>query len=82
MREGPGCLEQRARFLVDSYANDREPPLEYAAVFDGLARDEQRLRDSFRYGRVVIWSEGDAYDQLVLLRLLGHYATNRRPPHL
>jgi hypothetical protein len=30
----------------------------------------------------VIWSEFDCYDQLVLLRLLGHYATHRRPPRL
>ena len=82
VREGPGCLEERARFLVDSYASDREPPLEYAAVLDGLARDEQRLNDSFDYPRVVIWSEGDCYDQLVLLRLLGHYAVNRRPRRL
>jgi hypothetical protein len=82
VREGPGCLEQRARFLVDSYANDREPPLDYAAMLDGLMRDEQRLHDSFRYERVVIWSEGDCYDQLVELRLLGHYAANPRPPRL
>jgi hypothetical protein len=82
VREEPGCLEQRARFLVDSYASDREPPLEYAAVLDGLTRDEQRLHDSFRYERVVIWSEGDCYDQLVEVRLLGHYAANRRPPRL
>ena len=81
-REGPECLEQRARFLVDSYGSDREPPLEYGAVLDGLARDEQRLHDSFRYERVVIWSEGDCYDQLVQIRLLGHYAANRRPPRL
>jgi hypothetical protein len=40
------------------------------------------LHDSFRYERVVIWSEGDCYDQLVQLRLLGHYAANRRPPRL
>lgn len=82
VREGPGCLEQRARFLVDSYAQDREPPLQYAAVLDGLTRDERRLHDSCDYERVVIWSEGDCYDQLVQLRLLAHYAANRRPPRL
>ncbi len=82
VRQGPGSLEQRARFLIDSYASDREPPLEYAAVLEGLTRDEQRLHDSFRYERVVIWSEGDCYDQLVEVRLLGHYAANRRPARL
>lgn len=82
VREGPGCLTQRARFLVEAYGQDRAPPLEYAAVLDGLIRDEQRLHDSFRYERVVIWSEGDCYDQLVLIRLLGHYAVHRRPSRL
>lgn len=80
--EGPGCLEQRARFLVDSYADSRDPPLQYEPVLHGLERDEQRLHDSADYDRVVIWSEFDCYDQLVLLRLLGHYATHRRPPRL
>ncbi len=82
VREGPGSLEQRARFIVDSYANDFEPPLEYSAVLRGFERDEQRLHESCEYERVVIWSEGDCYDQLVLLRLLGHYAVNRRPRRL
>jgi hypothetical protein len=82
VREGPRCLEQRARFIVDTYASDREPPLEYADVLDGLTRDEQRLNDSSDYRRVVIWSEADCYDQLVQLRLLGHYAANRRPLRL
>jgi hypothetical protein len=80
--EGPGCLEQRARFLVDSYADSRDPPLQYEPVLHGLQRDEQRLHDSADYDRVVIWSELDCYDQLVLLRLLGHYTTQRRPPRL
>ena len=30
----------------------------------------------------MIWSEHDCYDQLTLVRLLGHYATHRRPPRL
>ncbi|HEU4619044.1 MAG TPA: hypothetical protein VFV10_13470 [Gammaproteobacteria bacterium] len=82
VREGPGCLEQRARFLVDSYADSRDPPLEYEAVLEGLRQDERRLHDSADYERVAIWSELDCYDQLVLVRLLGHYAAHRRPPRL
>jgi hypothetical protein len=82
VREGAGCLEERARFLVESYGGDRDPPLEYAPVLAGLTRDEQRLRDSADYERVVIWSEFDCYDQLVQLRLLGHYAAHPRPPRL
>jgi hypothetical protein len=80
--EGPGCLEQRARFIVDSYADLREPPLEYERELHGQHCNEQRLHDSAEYERVVIWSEFDCYDQLVLVRLLGHYATHRRPPRL
>jgi hypothetical protein len=80
--EGPGCLEQRARFIVDSYADSRDPPLQYEHELHGQHRNEQRLHDSADYDRVVIWSEFDCYDQLVLVRLLGHYATHRRPPRL
>jgi len=82
VREGPGCLEERAQFLVDSYADSCHPPLQYEPVLRGLERDEQRLHDSANYDRVVIWSEFDCYDQLALTRLLGHYATHRRPPQL
>jgi hypothetical protein len=80
--EGPGALEQRAHFLVDSYADSFDPPLVYERVLEDLRRSEERLEASADYERVVIWSELDAYDQLVLLRLLGHYATHRRPPRL
>jgi hypothetical protein len=80
--EGPGCLEQRARFLCDSYADLHDPPLQYEAALHGLQHDEQRLHDSADYDRVVIWSELDCYDQLALVRLLGHYATHRSPPRL
>ncbi|MFO1505071.1 MAG: DUF1835 domain-containing protein [Steroidobacteraceae bacterium] len=82
VREGVDCLEQRAQFLVDSYGNDREPPLRYEAVLHGLQHDEQLLLDSADYERVVIWSEGDCYDQLVLIRLLAHYATHRAPARI
>jgi hypothetical protein len=82
VREGRGCLEQRARFLAESHADSSDPPLQYESVLRGLERDEQRLHDSADYDQVVIWSEFDCYDQLVLVRLLGHYATHRRPKRL
>ena len=81
VREGEGCLEERARFLVASY-DSSEQRLVYADVLDALRRAERELTGSADYERVVIWSEGDCYDQLVLVRLLGHYATQRRPPRL
>jgi len=75
---GPGCLEERARFLVTRY-DSAERPLVYEDVLRGLQQAEQRLRDSAVFERVVIWSERDCYDQLVLVRLLAHYATHARP---
>jgi hypothetical protein len=82
VREGAGCLEQRARFLIDSHADSRDPPLQYESVLHGLQRDEQRLHDSAAYDRVVVWSEFDCYDQLVLVRLLGHFAKYAGPKRL
>jgi hypothetical protein len=78
---GPGCLEERARFLVSHYGSE-ERPLVYDDVLEFLRRDERRLHDSAAFERVVIWSELDCYDQLVLIRLLAHYATYPRPPRL
>jgi hypothetical protein len=80
--EGPGCLEQRARFIADNFGDTRDPPIQYQDELRGQHLNEQRLLDSADSDRVVIWSELDCYDQLVLVRLLGHYATHRRPQHL
>ena len=82
VREGAGAVEERARFLAVRHEHHRNPPLNYEDMLSGLSRDEQRLHDSADYARVVIWSEFDVYDQLVLLRLLGHYAAHRRPPRI
>jgi hypothetical protein len=85
VRAGTGVLQQRARFIVDSYVpsgDERRPAPQYAQVLQGLEQDERLLRDSARYQRVVIWSEADTYDQLVLIRLLGHYAQHDRPSRL
>jgi hypothetical protein len=82
VREGVGAVEQRARFLAQHHDHYPDPPPSYESLFTGLTRDEQRLQDSADYERVVIWSEFDVYDQLVQLRLLGHYAAHRRPPML
>lgn len=82
VREGSDCLERRAQFIVDSYIEDGGAPREYLPTLAGLQRDEARLREAADYERVVIWSEGDTYDQLVLIRLLGHFASQRCPPRL
>ena len=82
VREGPGCLEQRARFIVDSYGKDFDPPLEYEGQLRGRENQERELQTSADYERVVLWFEYDCVCQLTLIRLLGHYALHRRPPRL
>jgi hypothetical protein len=85
VREGAGALEERAQFIVDShvaYGDNRRPRPRYEQVLQGFEHDERRLHESADYERVVIWSEADTYDQLVLIRLLGHYAQHRRPARL
>ena len=71
VREGPDALEQRAAFLADTYA--------VADALVAVEQAERTLAQSARYERVVIWSERDVYDQLVLVRLLSHYAAHERP---
>jgi hypothetical protein len=89
VREGPDCLPQRARFIVECYGDYFDPPLHRVGHLEAVAgqlRDlednERELQDSAQYERVVLWFEHDCYDQLALIRLLGHYATNRRPLRL
>src|ERR1700736_2909419 len=55
VREGPGCLEQRARFIVDSYGKDFDPPLEYEGQLRGREDGERELQTSADYERVVLW---------------------------
>ena len=82
VREGPDCLQQRARFIVDCYGDLFDPPLEYEGQLRGLEDSERVLHESAEYERVVIWSEHDCYDQLTLIRLLGHFALHRCPQRL
>jgi hypothetical protein len=82
VREGQGCLEQRARHIVDCYGDQFDPPLEYEGQLRGLEDRERELHDSADYDRVVLWFEHDVIDQLSLIHLLGHYARHRRPPRL
>ena len=78
VREGPGSLEQRARFIIDTYRKDGD----YEGQTRGLEEKERELHDSADYERVVLWFEHDCVCQLALVHLLGHYAIHRRPPRL
>lgn len=52
----------------------------YEEVLAGERRqDEVLARMADEYERVVIWMEHDSWDQLILVRLLAHFAAERRP---
>jgi hypothetical protein len=79
---GPDRHELMARFIVEGFGDAlmNSKPLDYESVLDGELRQDEFLdRTAEHYERVVIWMEYDNYDQLALARLLGHYATARRP---
>src|SRR5262249_40869976 len=79
---GPDRLELLARALIGPNGKSSHG-LTYEESLDGLRHLEQQLHASADdYERVVIWMEHDSYDQLVLARLLAHYATAKRPSTL
>lgn len=70
-------LATRARFLTETY---RVPAVEAA---DRLEAEAAGLAGAAgRYRRVVLWFEHDSYDQLILARVLAHFAKHGRPPVL
>jgi hypothetical protein len=79
---GPERHELMARFIVDGFngvlGDSRE--LSYEGVLEGERREDERLlRTADDYERVVIWMEYDNWDQIMLIRLLAHYADAKRP---
>ena len=76
---GPERHELMARFLVNAFP-DAHGGLVYERELEGLALGEERLhRTAEDYERVVLWVEHCSYCQLVLARLLAHYANAKRP---
>lgn len=70
-------LAVRTRFVCDAYGVSRD---EARAKLDA---GEAGLREAAdRYERVVLWFEHDSYDQLVLARILAHFAEQKRPAEL
>jgi hypothetical protein len=61
-------LQVRSSFVAQAYRIDPND------ARSRLQREYQRLQDSQRYARVVIWMEHDAYDQLILSYLLRHFS--------
>ena len=76
---GPDRYELMARYLVQAFPQIHGG-LIYERVLEDLLLGEQRLyRASDDYERLVIWMEHDSWDQLILARLLVHYANAKRP---
>jgi hypothetical protein len=76
---GPDRHELMARFLIEAFP-DAHGGLIYERELEGLRVGEERLhRTADDYDRVVLWMEHDSWDQLVLARLLAHYASAKRP---
>jgi hypothetical protein len=80
--DGPDRHELMARFIAEEFGggvlfDGRE--LKYEDVLDGERRQDEKLRETAHYERVVLWMEHDNYDHLVLVRLLAHYADHPKP---
>jgi Domain of unknown function (DUF1835) len=73
--------EKRARFVYDSFER-RYPERGFtlAGLTEGFRRnDEEVLQAANNYERVVIWSEHDNVDQMMLIRVLALYADAHAP---
>jgi hypothetical protein len=79
--EGQGCVEQRARHIVDTYF-DEKTDAAYEGEVAAQYESERRLQQSVQYERIVIWSEYDPWDQFMQLRFLAHYASVPALPKL
>ncbi len=76
---GPDRHELIAQYLVNAFP-EAHGGLVYERELEALPLGEQRLhRTAEEYERVVIWMEADSWDQLILARLLAHYANAKRP---
>jgi hypothetical protein len=73
---GGDLLETRARFVAEAY----RLPLVVARA--DLARQMDALEASVSQDRVVLWFEHDAFDQLILARILAFYAEHGVPRRL
>jgi hypothetical protein len=77
LRAGPEGLELMACDLIE---NHLPPDTKYEEELERLKAHQQRLHATAQdYERVVIWMEHDSWDQLILARLLAHYANAKQP---
>jgi hypothetical protein len=77
VQDGPSALPGRARFIVEAHP---ALGLGYAEVLRRLSDDERALAATATgYDRVVVWSEHDRWDLLMLVRVLAQYARGPMP---
>lgn len=72
VRSDPGNVDRRIEFIARAYHADA------AAVRARLNQEYEMLDTASDFPRVVLWFEHDSYDQLILARLLAHFAD--QPP--
>jgi hypothetical protein len=78
LTSGPDRLERFAHWLTPGGKSIFGQS--YEEMLADLQHVEQQLESSAdNYERVVIWMEHDTYDQVVLAKLLAHYATAKQP---
>ena len=74
-------IKTRAKFVYESYR--RFVDISLYDTRSGFETAHGRLRHAAQqYERVVLWFEHDAYDQLILAKLLSYYANNDKPEKL
>jgi hypothetical protein len=74
----PDHLEQEARFIVDMAG--RHTDVSFERALEGRRAEERALAAcAERYERIVLWMEHDCFDQLVLARVLAHFAVSGCP---
>jgi len=65
LSDGPAALAERARFIASEY-----PGEDQSETLEKLRLTEDRLQQTARYGRIVLWFEHDPYDQMLLVKIL------------
>jgi hypothetical protein len=74
----PDHLEQEARFIVEVAGRHMDVSFEHA--LEGRHNEERALAAcAEHYERIVLWMEHDCFDQLILARVLAHFAVSSRP---
>lgn len=73
--QGDDFIKTRAKFLAESYGHFVDRTLK--TIQSELTTADDRLsKAAQQYERVVLWFEHDGYDQLILAKLMAHFAND------